>query len=176
MHFWQNDQGLLCATVVTRGWNGHRTSQHTKLTLEKKSLRPPLPGFKLATFRSQVWQSYQQAVWLPSNNSSFVFYSRSCYQCLSLQYCPCVVQVLHGVLPVASYPVCGNNSSSYNSSFVFYSRSCYQCLSLQYCSCVVQVLHGVLSVASYPAVLSAFVVTTVVFVMFCTMPCYQCLL
>ena len=21
MHFWQNDQGLLCATAVTRGWN-----------------------------------------------------------------------------------------------------------------------------------------------------------
>ena len=23
LHFWQNDQGLLCATAVTRGWNGH---------------------------------------------------------------------------------------------------------------------------------------------------------
>ena len=23
LHFWQNDQGLLCATVVTRGWNEH---------------------------------------------------------------------------------------------------------------------------------------------------------
>ena len=23
-HFWQNDLGLLCATVVTRGWNGYR--------------------------------------------------------------------------------------------------------------------------------------------------------
>ena len=29
-------------------------SQHTKLTLEKKILPPPLPGFELATFRSRV--------------------------------------------------------------------------------------------------------------------------
>ena len=34
-------------------------SQHTKLTLEKKILPLLLPGFKLATFRSQVWLSYQ---------------------------------------------------------------------------------------------------------------------
>ena len=39
LHFWQNDQDLLCATAVTRGWNGYRNdSQHRKLTLEKKSL------------------------------------------------------------------------------------------------------------------------------------------
>ena len=24
LHFWQNDQGLLRATAVTRGWNGYR--------------------------------------------------------------------------------------------------------------------------------------------------------
>ena len=24
LHFWQNDWGLLCATVVTQGWNGYR--------------------------------------------------------------------------------------------------------------------------------------------------------
>ena len=29
-------------------------SQHTKLTVEKKILRPLLPGFELATFRSRV--------------------------------------------------------------------------------------------------------------------------
>ena len=23
LHFWQNDQGLLCATAVTQEWNGH---------------------------------------------------------------------------------------------------------------------------------------------------------
>ena len=37
-------------------------SQHTKLTLEKKTLLPLLPGFELATFQSQVWHSNQQAI------------------------------------------------------------------------------------------------------------------
>ena len=38
-------------------------SQQTELTLEKKIL---LPGFKLATFGSGVWRSYQQAIPAPS--------------------------------------------------------------------------------------------------------------
>ena len=37
-------------------------SRHTKLTLEKKILPPLLPGLELATFRSRVQRSYQQAV------------------------------------------------------------------------------------------------------------------
>ena len=37
-------------------------SHHTKLTQEKKLLQPLLPGFKLATFWSQVQRSYQQAI------------------------------------------------------------------------------------------------------------------
>ena len=37
-------------------------SQHRKLTLEKKNLPPLLPGFELATFRSRVRHSYQQAI------------------------------------------------------------------------------------------------------------------
>ena len=36
-------------------------SQHTQLTLEKKILPPLLPGFELATFRSRVRRSHQQA-------------------------------------------------------------------------------------------------------------------
>ena len=40
-------------------------SQHTKLTLEKKILPLLLPGFKLATFQSRVWRSYQQAIRAP---------------------------------------------------------------------------------------------------------------
>ena len=28
LHFWQNDQGLLRAAAVTRGWNGHRITAH----------------------------------------------------------------------------------------------------------------------------------------------------
>ena len=63
LHFWQNDRGILRATAVTRGVE--RTpnkSQHTKLTLGKKILPPLLPGFELATFRSRVRRSNQQAI------------------------------------------------------------------------------------------------------------------
>ena len=45
LHFWQDDQDLLCATAVMWGWNGYRNkSQHRKLTLEKKILLLLLPG------------------------------------------------------------------------------------------------------------------------------------
>ena len=37
-------------------------SKHTKLTLEKKTLPPLLPGFKLATFQSKVQSFYQQVI------------------------------------------------------------------------------------------------------------------
>ena len=30
LHLWQNDRSLLCATAVTRGWNGHRISVYTQ--------------------------------------------------------------------------------------------------------------------------------------------------
>ena len=30
LHFWQNDRGLLRATAVIRGWNGHRTRVSTQ--------------------------------------------------------------------------------------------------------------------------------------------------
>ena len=42
LHFGQNDRGFLCATAVTRGWNGYQNkSQHRKLSLEKKISPPP---------------------------------------------------------------------------------------------------------------------------------------
>ena len=46
-------------------------SQHTNLTLEKKILPPLLPGFELATFRSRVRRSNQQAI--PAPTSTHVF-------------------------------------------------------------------------------------------------------
>ena len=62
-HFWQNDRALLRATAVKRGLNGsRRKNQHTKLTLAKKFLPPLLPGFEVATFRSRVRRSNQQAI------------------------------------------------------------------------------------------------------------------
>ena len=67
LRFWQNDQGLLCATAVTQGWNGYRNkSQHRKLTLEKKMFPPLQQGFKLATFRSQVQCSNHWAIPAPT--------------------------------------------------------------------------------------------------------------
>ena len=66
LHFWQNDRGLLHATAVTRGRNGHPSkSPHTKLILDKKILLPLQPGYELAAFRSRVRRSYQQAIPAP---------------------------------------------------------------------------------------------------------------
>ena len=40
LHFWRNDRGLLCATAITRGWNGYRNmSQHRKLPWRRKFSR-----------------------------------------------------------------------------------------------------------------------------------------
>ena len=44
-------------------------SQHTKFSLEKKILAPPLQGFEPAAFRSRVQRSNQQAI-TPSLNST----------------------------------------------------------------------------------------------------------
>ena len=66
LHFWQNDLGLLHATVVTQGWNGYRNkSQHRKLTLEKKILPPLQQGFEPVTFRSRVRHSNHWAIPAP---------------------------------------------------------------------------------------------------------------
>ena len=63
LHFLWNDRGLLRATAVTQGVEQTpNKSQHTKLTLEKKILPPLLLGFELATIRSRVRRSYQQAI------------------------------------------------------------------------------------------------------------------
>ena len=56
--FRQNDQDLLHATAVTRGWNRYwNKSQHRKLTLEKKILPELPPGIEPTTFRLQVRRS-----------------------------------------------------------------------------------------------------------------------
>ena len=66
LHFWQNDRDLLCASAVTRGWNGYRNkSQHRRSTLEKKILPPLLQGFEPATFQSRVRRSNHWAVPAP---------------------------------------------------------------------------------------------------------------
>ena len=66
LHFWQNDQDLLRATAVTRGWNGYQNkSQHRKLTREKKILSPLQQGFKPTTFQSQFQRSNHWAIHRP---------------------------------------------------------------------------------------------------------------
>ena len=37
LHFWQNDQGLLCATVVTQGCNGHQIKVSTQSWLWRRN-------------------------------------------------------------------------------------------------------------------------------------------
>ena len=67
LRFWQNDQGLLRATAVTRGWNRYQNkSQHRKLTLEKKILPPLQQGFEPVTFRSRVRRSNHWAIPAPA--------------------------------------------------------------------------------------------------------------
>ena len=46
-------------------------SQHTKLTLEKKILPPLLPVFELATCRSRVRRSNQQAIPVRRNDTQY---------------------------------------------------------------------------------------------------------
>ena len=63
LHFWQNDKGsFTCHCGNTGVERTPNTSQHTKLTLEKKILPPLPPGFEPATFRSRVRRSNQRAV------------------------------------------------------------------------------------------------------------------
>ena len=79
LHFWQNDQDFLRATVVTQGWNGYRNkSQHRKSTLEKKILPPFQQGFEPATFQSRVRRSNHWAIPAPSFS-----------QFKSLEHIPC---------------------------------------------------------------------------------------
>ena len=66
LHFWQNDQDLLHATVVTWGWNGYwNKSQHRKVTLENRTLPLLQQGFEPVTFQSQVQRSNHWAILLP---------------------------------------------------------------------------------------------------------------
>ena len=71
LHFWQNDQGLLCATAVTQGWNGHWIRVSTQSWLEKKILPQLLPGFEFVTFWSRVRCSNQQLYKLSIVHTAF---------------------------------------------------------------------------------------------------------
>ena len=72
LHFWQNDQDLLCATTVTWGWNGHwNKNQHRKLAPENKIPSPLLLGVKPTTSGPWVWYSTTELSTLPMGTSIF---------------------------------------------------------------------------------------------------------
>ena len=56
MHFWQNNQDVLSVTVVTRELNGYQNmSQHTKLTMDNKTLQ-------LLTAPARTW-THDLSIW-----------------------------------------------------------------------------------------------------------------
>ena len=66
MHFGQNDLDLLCATAVTRGWDGSEIRVSTESWREKKETLPLLlSGLYRATFRSRVRHSNHWAIAVP---------------------------------------------------------------------------------------------------------------
>ena len=77
LHFLAEWPNLLCATVVTPGWNGYwNKSQHRKSTLEKKICPLLLQGFDPMTFQSHVWCCNHWAIPAPESSvlkSSAVF-------------------------------------------------------------------------------------------------------
>ena len=46
LHFWQNDQSLLRATAVTRGWNGHRIRVSTQSWLWRRKFSRASAGIR----------------------------------------------------------------------------------------------------------------------------------
>ena len=78
LHLSKNDQDLLRATALTRGWNGYRNETRRKLTLKWNILPPLLPGFEPETFRSRVRHSnYWALPALPTDSCSKMTASRS---------------------------------------------------------------------------------------------------
>ena len=79
--FWQSDWGLLRATAVTQGWNGHRNkSQHRKLTLGKKILLLLQQGFKPTTFQSRVRCSNHWDSPTPHARNDSTYETRVCHR------------------------------------------------------------------------------------------------
>ena len=78
LHFWKKWPGYFTCHCGNMGVEGTpKKSQHTKLTLEKKILPLLLLGFELATFRSRVRRSNQQAI--PSNVTNYSILAISSY-------------------------------------------------------------------------------------------------
>ena len=73
LHFWQNDQDLLRATVVTWGWNRCRNkSHHRKLTTENKILPPLLQGLEPTTFNHESGALTTEPSLFPENHEQML--------------------------------------------------------------------------------------------------------
>ena len=83
LHFCQNNWGLLCATAVPLGWNGHRirVSKQSWLWWRNFSSRSS-QEIEPATFRSQVRRSNQQAI--PASWSKTQWITSSFWACHAL--------------------------------------------------------------------------------------------
>ena len=72
LHIWQNDQGLLCATVATQGWNEYQNKESAlKLTLENNILPRLLLGLEPATLLSRVHHSIHWAIPTPQLKNKY---------------------------------------------------------------------------------------------------------
>ncbi len=86
---------IMCHCSNTGTEQTPNKSQHTKLTPEKKIFLPLLPGFELATFRSQVRHS--------TNNLSLDMLSKAESPPAKTKFC-CLLQVLATVQQLLHYP------------------------------------------------------------------------
>ena len=64
LHFWQNDQGLLCATAITRGWNRHQIRFSTQTNSGEEN-SPAAPAGAIP-FDHESSALTNKLSWLPS--------------------------------------------------------------------------------------------------------------
>ena len=107
LHFWQNVQGLLHATVVTQRWNRYwNESQHRKLTLdwlEKKILLPLMLGLKPATFWSQSWTCVSCWPYLKHDWATFLPTSQTLNETIRAPPVPFSIRLCH-TLTISDVP------------------------------------------------------------------------
>ena len=84
LHFWQNDRGLLRATSVTRGWNGHRLRVSTKsynlLLTQLTSLRKEV-NYKRSVSVVAQFLLFVLSLFCPSINEE------DCWQSVPASWC-----------------------------------------------------------------------------------------
>ena len=69
LHFWQNDRSLLCATVVTQGWNGHWIKSAHKLDSGEENFPTTTAGIQTRNL------SIMSAALVPTSYPGFLFHA-----------------------------------------------------------------------------------------------------